>query len=767
MRARSVRWHTSVRYLTLFLNLLASPLSAGSGRWTGIGPEGGPVTSISVDPTNPSVLYAGTPGAGIFKSLDAGASWKTSNGGLSNLYIFSVAIDPITPSTLYASTYGDRLVKSTDGGASWRPAVEGLPGSVVPAILVDPKKPNTIYAAIDAAASGGSVYKSDDGASSWKVTGLVGPNIDLLAFDPFNSAVLYAGGGVSNLGIFKSTDAGASWVSVDEGLTARGISSLVADPSTLGTLYAATFSPTALFKTTDAAAHWTRIGATLPQPERFSGAVVAVDPRNASVVHVGYFSGDGIFRSADGGSTWSPVIAGLDDALVVALSFNPLSSKVYAGTTAGVFDKPSSGSTWTPRKHGLTNAQIVSLALDGSTVYAAAQYRVGVQKSGDGGASWATLRTGLPSRLIERIAIAPRNPSVLYAASSIDGVFKTADAGEHWSRLNLGESEPYIGALAIDPIQPATLFAGGYRGLFKSEDGGATWRHLTGYTGSDVFAIAVDPTRPSTVYAATYSPSGANLSRSIDGGDTWASASEGLAIDVAVLTIDPQSPSTLYAGSRNRGGVAKSADAGAHWTASGFGLPNAGISGLIVDPRNSAVVYASTGFDLTGRGVYRSTDAGSSWSAFNDGLTNVEVLDLAFDPAGRTLYAGTGGGGVFQLTLSSTAPCVSGAGSLCLNGGRFAVRAEWRVTSQGTGGVATAVPLTSDTGYFWFFTASNIELVVKVVDGRSFNDKFWVFYGALSDVDYTITVTDTQTGAIRTYHNPPGQLASVADTSAF
>jgi hypothetical protein len=75
--------------------------------------------------------------------------------------------------------------------------------------------------------------------------------------------------------------------------------------------------------------------------------------------------------------------------------------------------------------------------------------------------------------------------------------------------------------------------------------------------------------------------------------------------------------------------------------------------------------------------------------------------------------------------------------------------------------------LTGDTGYFYFFDETNVELVVKVLDGRSYNGHFWVFYGALSNLAYTITVTDTQTGEVRTYLNPPGKLASVADTLAF
>src|SRR5207253_6196758 len=82
-------------------------------------------------------------------------------------------------------------------------------------------------------------------------------------------------------------------------------------------------------------------------------------------------------------------------------------------------------------------------------------------------------------------------------------------------------------------------------------------------------------------------------------------------------------------------------------------------------------------------------------------------------------------------------------------------------------GVGTAVPLTADTGYFWFFGASNVELIVKVLDARPLNGKFWVFFGALSSVEYDLTVTDTSNGSTKTYHNALGQFASVGDTSAF
>ena len=110
--------------------------------------------------------------------------------------------------------------------------------------------------------------------------------------------------------------------------------------------------------------------------------------------------------------------------------------------------------------------------------------------------------------------------------------------------------------------------------------------------------------------------------------------------------------------------------------------------------------------------------------------------------------------------------CQAGPRRLCLGGGRFAVDVAWKDFSGHTG-FGTAVPLTADTGTFWFFDPGNVELVLKVLDGTALNGRYWVFYGALSSVEYTITVTDTASGTIKTYRNPSGQLASVGDTVAF
>ncbi|HJX29194.1 MAG TPA: hypothetical protein VJ885_14890, partial [Thermoanaerobaculia bacterium] len=110
--------------------------------------------------------------------------------------------------------------------------------------------------------------------------------------------------------------------------------------------------------------------------------------------------------------------------------------------------------------------------------------------------------------------------------------------------------------------------------------------------------------------------------------------------------------------------------------------------------------------------------------------------------------------------------CVANANNLCLFDNRFRVSVDWR-TQAGATGKGTAIPASSESGTFWFFGPENVELVVKVLDGRPLNDKFWFFYGALSDVQYTITVTDTATGTVKRYRNAQGNLCGMGDTAAF
>lgn len=128
--------------------------------------------------------------------------------------------------------------------------------------------------------------------------------------------------------------------------------------------------------------------------------------------------------------------------------------------------------------------------------------------------------------------------------------------------------------------------------------------------------------------------------------------------------------------------------------------------------------------------------------------------------------------GIPELTLTRAATgradnCTPGPTRLCLNDGRFAIDVEWFVP-QGDRGVGRAVPLTADTGYFWFFDRDNVEVVVKVLDGCPVNDRFWLFAAGLTNVEVLVTVTDTRSGIAETYLNPQGTaFLPIQSTGAF
>jgi WD40 repeat protein len=158
--------------------------------------------------------------------------------------------------------------------------------------------------------------------------------------------------------------------------------------------------------------------------------------------------------------------------------------------------------------------------------------------------------------------------------------------------------------------------------------------------------------------------------------------------------------------------------------------------------------------------------SGASKTYFNPSGRLASVADTRAFPGSASGFGVKPVPAAFPAEAAVQGECFTGPDRLCLNGQRFEVEVAWK-DFQGGSGTGHAVPLTDDTGYFWFFAESNVELVVKVVDGRGVNGNFWLFFGALSTVEYTITVTDTQTGATRVYTNPAGHLASLADTSAF
>ena len=185
--------------------------------------------------------------------------------------------------------------------------------------------------------------------------------------------------------------------------------------------------------------------------------------------------------------------------------------------------------------------------------------------------------------------------------------------------------------------------------------------------------------------------------------------------------------------------------------------------GFFLDPSCSGAAIPGPGVGLTPpvTTTDRWTEAATSVTAFGR-----SALFAAFF---RASSPGSFQGSVDDLFFSpaSATSCLSDATTLCLGALRFKVTATFDA-GNGFAGDARAVPLTADTGYFWFFAPTNVEMVVKVIDGCGLGGHFWVFAGGLTNVRTVITVTDLQTGAVRTYTNLQGHpFAPLQDTSAF
>jgi len=160
------------------------------------------------------------------------------------------------------------------------------------------------------------------------------------------------------------------------------------------------------------------------------------------------------------------------------------------------------------------------------------------------------------------------------------------------------------------------------------------------------------------------------------------------------------------------------------------------------------------------------------WTFGDGGASTEEGPTHAYNAEGRydvtcAVRDATGTTAVGTTSVQVSSTCTESAVSLCLLG-RFDVQVAWRNPYDGgKAGVGRASTLTSNTGMFWFFDSANVELVLKVLDGTNVNGRFWLFYAALSDVEYTISVRDGATGQLKSYFNPARNLASAADLDAF
>jgi len=244
------------------------------------------------------------------------------------------------------------------------------------------------------------------------------------------------------------------------------------------------------------------------------------------------------------------------------------------------------------------------------------------------------------------VAVDPRTPTTWYVAAASGGVWKTANAGITWAPIFEGQGSYSIGCLTIDPKNPLVVWVGTGEnnsqrsvsygdGVYKSTDGGKSWENVGLKRSEHIGKIVIDPRDSNTVWVAAQGPLWApggdrGLYKTTDGGKTWKAVltiSENTGVTDVVL--DPRNPDIVYAAAYQRrrhvwtlidggpeGGIHKSTDGGLTWKRLSNGLPHnvdIGRIGLAVAPSQPDTVYAIVEAADKAGGFFRSTDGGGNW----------------------------------------------------------------------------------------------------------------------------------------------------------
>ena len=250
---------------------------------------------------------------------------------------------------------------------------------------------------------------------------------------------------------------------------------------------------------------------------------------------------------------------------------------------------------------------------------------------------------------IADIAIHPNNDNVWYVATGSSGVWKTENSGTTYTPIFDNETTYSTGCVTIDPSDPSIIWLGtgenvGGRhvafgdGVFKSENGGKSWKNMGLRKSEHISEIIVHPNNSNIIWAASQGPlwsSGGErgLYKSTDGGENWKKVlGGGKWTGVTDIHMDPRNPDRIYAATWQRhrtvaalmgggpeSGLHRSEDGGETWTELKSGLPNyAGKIGFTLSPQKPDVLYASIELEKRNGAVYKSEDRGSSWKKMSD-----------------------------------------------------------------------------------------------------------------------------------------------------
>lgn len=673
----------------------ASLLAAESGpeaaeafkSWQVMGPSGGDVRVITIDPKDKNRLYISTLDGQIHTSSDGGRTWRMLvNLNKPELVLDQLIVDARDSRVLYTSGHRHKapggFFKSIDGGLTWKESKE-LKNESIHAMTQSTFDPNVLLAG-----SVNGVWISRNSGDDWqKLSSSTAPvNIDSLAMDPRSTSTMYAG---TWWRAYKSTDEGKSWRLIKDGMIDDSdVFAVTVNPRNPEHIISSACS--GIYESFNAGEKWAKIQGIPSQSRRTRD--ILQHPTIAGMVYAG--TTEGFWMSSNGGKSWS--LTTPRNIEVNSIAVHPEEpNRVFIGTNNyGVMVSNDGGRNFTQTNGNFTSRFVYSVTPDSSQpnrLYAATHNTATgggfFFVSNDGGVSWTQARNLDVGRI--RVFVVrqdPANPNKMYLGTNV-GIFSSIDRGDSWTQMVAAKRRPVKKtpvkkvkktaavtprtAIAPAPAEAALsaisnkvqvieilpnggLLAGTDKGVYRKLDASKGWEKLPLGTGlsENIFAIHVSPQRPETIWVGT-ATSGVVVSR--DNGRTWTKTNGAVDnIPVSSIESDPKRPDNIYVGTIQTFYLSR--DNGQTWSRRGGNLSLGNFTSILINPNNTDEILLSSALDTDG-GIFISTDAGNKWKRIDNKdlkLASRRFWSMAFDPQDpNRIYASTHSSGVYRIERSA------------------------------------------------------------------------------------------------------------------
>ncbi|MGI8788411.1 MAG: WD40/YVTN/BNR-like repeat-containing protein [Pyrinomonadaceae bacterium] len=660
------------------------------GDWSIVGPSGGDVRGVAIDPRDKDRLYISTLDGQIYTSGNGGVTWKLLvNLNRPRLVLDQLFVDSRDSKIIYAS--GNRFkdpggfFKTTDGGATWKEAKE-LSGESIHSMTQSTLDPNVLLVGTI-----NGVWISKNSGDSWtKISSSTMPvNVDSLEMDPRSLDTIYAG---TWWRAYKTTDAGKNWRLIKDGMIDDSdVFAITVDTKNPDHVVASACS--GIYESQNAGEKWSKIQG-IPSQSRRTRDILQHPSRPGTIYAA---TTEGFWMTTDGGKTWAMTTQrNLEINSIAVHPDNP--DKVFIATNNyGVMVSTDGGRNFRATNDNFTSRFTYSVTADlenPNRLYATTQNTATgggfVFISNDGGTNWEQAKNLDVARVSPFALLQDKvNPNTIYLGTNV-GMFRSLDRGINWTqilppkvaktpvrRTTRGRGRRTAVAkkpvTPVAPVAPATpglipalgekvkvltrtedgkngILAGTEKGIYRSYDLAKGWEKISFGEGlnDNVFTIAATPLQPETIWVGT-ATSGIIVSR--DNGATW-QKSVGVPENVPVNTIaiDPKSADNIYVGTIQT--FYMSGNGGKSWTRRGGNLPLGNFTSILINPNNSKEIFVSSALESDG-GIFYSDDAGGKWKRIDSKemiLPSRRVWAMAFDPTNpNRIFAGTHSAGVYRI----------------------------------------------------------------------------------------------------------------------